>query len=47
MPSIGIGEDKASLYLVAAQILSIFLVSLFNFVVNSFWTFRSETKRKK
>lgn len=46
MPSIGIGEDKASLYLVAAQILSIFLVSMFNFVVNSLWTFRAETKRK-
>lgn len=47
MPSLGIGEDKASLYLVAAQVLSIFLVSVFNFVVNSFWTFRAETRRRK
>jgi len=45
MPSLGIGEDKASFYLVVAQMVSIFLVSLFNFAVNSFWTFRAETKR--
>ena len=47
MPDIGIGEDKASFYLVVAQVLSIFLVSLFNFAVNSLWTFRKETKRNK
>jgi len=45
MPSLGIAEDKASLYLVVAQIVSIFIVSLFNFAVNSLWTFRKETTR--
>lgn len=45
LPAIGVGEDKASLYLVASQVIAIFLVSLFNFVVNSLWTFRHETKR--
>ena len=45
MPSLGIAEDKASLYLVVAQIVSIFIVSLFNFAVNSLWTFRKVTTR--
>jgi len=45
IPALGIVEDKASFYLVLCQVVAIFLVSLFNFAVNSFWTFRAETKR--
>jgi dolichol-phosphate mannosyltransferase len=47
LPAIGIGEDKASLYLLLAQAIAILLVSLFNFAANSLWTFSAETKRKK
>ncbi len=46
LPAIGIGEDKASLYLLLAQAIAIFLVSLFNFAANSLWTFSAETKRR-
>ena len=45
LPAVGIGEDRASLYVVLAQVIAIFLVSLFNFGANSMWTFRKETKR--
>lgn len=47
LPAIGIGEDKASLYIVLAQIIAIFLVSLFNFGANSMWTFREDTSRPR
>ena len=46
LPAIGIGEDKASLYLLLAQAMAILLVSLFNFAANSLWTFSAETKRR-
>ncbi|MGQ9588304.1 MAG: glycosyltransferase [Thermoplasmata archaeon] len=46
LPAIGIGEDKASLYIVFAQIIAIFLVSLFNFGANSMWTFGEDVKRR-
>lgn len=46
MPLLDIGKDKASLYLVAANLVAIFVVSIFNFFVNSLWTFRHETRRK-
>ena len=44
MPALGIGEDRASLYLVIAQIIAIFLVSIFNFIANSFWTFSEDIR---
>lgn len=47
LPSIGIGEDKASLYLILAQLIAIFLVSLFNFAANSIWTFSADIKKAK
>ena len=47
MPAVGIGEDRASLYLVFSQIIAIFIVSLFNFAANSIWTFSADTRRKK
>lgn len=46
MPVIGIGQDKAGLYLVFANLVAIFIVSLFNFFANSLWTFRLEMKRR-
>jgi dolichol-phosphate mannosyltransferase len=46
LPAIGIGEDKASLYLLLAQAIAIFLVSLFNFAANSFWTFSGDVKKR-
>ena len=47
MPALGIGEDKASVYLVVAQVIAIFLVSLFNFAANSLWTFGPDVQRSK
>jgi dolichol-phosphate mannosyltransferase len=44
MPVLHIGKDKASIYLVAANLVAIFVVSIFNFFANSFWTFRHETR---
>ena len=44
MPALGIQEDRSSLFLVFAQIIAIFLVSIFNFVANSFWTFSEDIK---
>lgn len=44
LPALGIGEDKASVYLVVAQVIAIFLVSLFNFAANSLWTFGADVK---
>ena len=45
MPSLGIREDRASVFLLVAQLIAILLVSIFNFIANSFWTFREDTKR--
>ena len=42
MPALGIGEDRASVFLVVAQIIAIFLVSIFNFIANSLWTFSDD-----
>jgi dolichol-phosphate mannosyltransferase len=47
LPSVGVGEDKASLYIVGAQVIAIFLVSLFNFVANSLWTFAPDVRKRK
>lgn len=46
MPALHIAKDKASIYLVVANLIAIFVVSVFNFVANSLWTFRAETRRK-
>ena len=46
MPALDIGQDKARLYLVVANLISIFIVSIFNFFANSLWTFRHDTRRK-
>jgi dolichol-phosphate mannosyltransferase len=45
MPALGIGEDRASLFLVIAQVIAIFLVSIYNFFANSLWTFSEDVKR--
>jgi len=45
MPWIGLPEDKASFYIVLSQVVAIFLVSLFNFLANSAWTFRHDVRR--
>jgi len=45
MPTLGINEDRASMFLVIAQVIAIFLVSIFNFVANSFWTFSDDIKQ--
>jgi putative flippase GtrA len=47
MPSLGIMEDKASVFEVACQVIAIFIVSLFNFFANSLWTFSADIKRKE
>ncbi|MBE0519180.1 MAG: glycosyltransferase family 2 protein [Thermoplasmata archaeon] len=41
-PAVGVGQDKASVYLLLAQVIVIFLVSTFNFFANSLWTFSKE-----
>jgi dolichol-phosphate mannosyltransferase len=46
MPAFDIGRDKARIYLVVANLVAIFVVSIFNFFANSFWTFRHETRRR-
>lgn len=45
MPALSIQEDRASMYLVLAQIVAIFIVSVFNFIANSLWTFHADVKR--
>ncbi|HJX04450.1 MAG TPA: glycosyltransferase family 2 protein [Thermoplasmata archaeon] len=45
LPAMGVEMDKASLLLLASQVVAIFVVSLFNFGVNSLWTFRKDTRR--
>ncbi len=45
MPLLGLEKDKASLYLVIANLIAIVLVGLFNFFANSLWTFRKDMKR--
>lgn len=46
LPYLGIEMDKASILLLASQLVAIFIVSLFNFGANSLWTFRKETRRQ-
>lgn len=47
MPALGIHEDKASIYLVIANLIAIFVVSIFNFFANSLWTFSADTKHMR
>lgn len=47
LPKVGLAQDKASLYIVFAQIIAIFLVSIFNFIANSLWTFSEDVKKVK
>jgi len=47
MPSLGLRQDRASLYIVFAQVIAIFLVSIFNFLANSMWTFGDDVKRRR
>ena len=47
LPAIGIKQDVASLFLILAQLIAIFVVSLFNFGANSLWTFSSDVKRRR
>ena len=44
-PALDITTDKASLLLVFVQALCILIVSVFNFLANSAWTFRHDVKR--
>jgi len=46
-PALGFVEDKASLYQVFAQVICIFLVSIFNFFANALWTFSGDIKRSQ
>ncbi len=46
MPAIGITSDKASLFLIVSQLIAIFIVSIFNFVANSFWTYSADIKSR-
>lgn len=43
-PALGLVEDKASLYQVFAQVICIFLVSVFNFFANALWTFEADMR---
>jgi putative flippase GtrA len=43
--TLGIGEDRANPFLVAAQLTAIFIVSIFNFFANSMWTFGKDMKK--
>jgi dolichol-phosphate mannosyltransferase len=45
LPGLHITVDKASVLLVGVQALCIFIVSVFNFLANSMWTFRHDMKR--
>jgi dolichol-phosphate mannosyltransferase len=47
LPDLGLPQDKASFYLLVAQVIAIFLVSLFNFAANSIWTFGGDVKRDR
>ncbi len=47
MPALGIPEDKASIYLIIANLIAIFVVSIFNFFANSLWTFGADTKHMR
>ena len=46
-PALSIKTDKASLLLVFVQAVCIMIVSVFNFLANSTWTFRHDIKRSK
>ncbi|HEX9909206.1 MAG TPA: glycosyltransferase family 2 protein [Thermoplasmata archaeon] len=46
LPGLGWEEDKAGLLLMLMQALSILLVSVFNFLANSLWTFREDVQRR-
>ena len=43
-PALGLVEDKASMYEVFAQVICIFLVSIFNFFANALWTFEADMR---
>ncbi len=45
LPQLGLRQDRASIYIVVAQIIAILLVSIFNFVANSLWTFGEDVRR--
>jgi dolichol-phosphate mannosyltransferase len=47
LPSLGIKQDTASVFLVLSQLIAIFIVSLFNFGANSFWTFSGDIKGRR
>jgi len=46
LPDLGLPQDRASFYIVLAQVIAIFLVSIFNFIANSLWTFGPDVKKK-
>ncbi len=45
MPFFDISKDKTGIYLVVANLITILAVSIFNFLLNSLWTFRPETRK--
>lgn len=47
MPALDIREDRASVYLIVANLIAIFAVSIFNFFANSLWTFEADTRNMR
>lgn len=45
LPALNITTDKASILLVIVQAICILIVSIFNFLANSAWTFRHDMRR--
>jgi len=46
MPFLNLQKDKASLYLIVANLIAIVLVGLFNFFANTLWTFKADMKHR-
>ena len=46
LPAIGIKNDPAHVFLLLSQIVVTFVISLFNFVANSLWTFSEDVNRR-
>jgi len=47
LPAFEISNDKASVIFVVVQALCILIISVFNFLANSAWTFRHDVKRQR
>ena len=47
LPALGLSGDRANVYILISQVVAIFLVSIFNFGVNSLWTFQEDVKNRE